>query len=75
MKYFSYTLQTYPNLDINRVNFQGLTALTIAVKGQHYDMIELLMAQDGIKMCDAILHAVQEGNVRIVEILLDWQKQ
>ncbi|XP_045470630.1 short transient receptor potential channel 4-like isoform X1 [Harmonia axyridis] len=61
------------NLDfnINCVNFQGVSALLVAVQTRNDHMVEFLISQNGIDIGDAVLHAVRDNQLKIVELLLE----
>ena len=67
-------MQKHPDLDINKVDRKGQFALQIAVRNQNEDLLIYLLSKEGIKLGDALLHAVKEGNARITEILLRWKE-
>ncbi|KAF8571986.1 hypothetical protein P879_00322 [Paragonimus westermani] len=58
-------------VNVNCVNMLGRTAIQIAVDNENIELVELLLQQDGIKIGDALLYAIQEGVYRIVEMLID----
>ncbi|CAH1786057.1 unnamed protein product [Owenia fusiformis] len=62
------------NFDINCQNYQGFTALHIAVNNEDVPMVEYFAQFDEINIGDCVLHAVLIGNCRIMEILLDKLK-
>ncbi|CAH1777258.1 unnamed protein product [Owenia fusiformis] len=61
-------------LDINCHDFMGRSALTIAIQHGHEELVDYLLHQKDIKLGDSLLHAVKEGNITIVEMLLNWGK-
>lgn len=62
-----------PGFNINCVNFQGVSALHIAVKINSEPMVELLLAQNDIDIGDSVLHAVRDNKPKILELLLEKQ--
>ncbi|CAH1986545.1 unnamed protein product [Acanthoscelides obtectus] len=64
-------LDQHPNLNINCTNFQGVTALLIAVQSHAEPMVEFLLAQPGIEIGDCVLHAVKDNQPGILKRLLD----
>nr|CAI5835916.1 unnamed protein product [Callosobruchus analis] len=64
-------LDQHPNLNINCTNFQGVTALLIAVHSHAEPMVEFLLAQPGIDIGDCVLHAVKDNQPIILKLLLD----
>ncbi|XP_048006212.1 short transient receptor potential channel 4-like [Leguminivora glycinivorella] len=65
---------SHPSLDINCVDFQGTSALHIAVKNRSEAMVEFLLTQPNIEIGDTIMHAVRENAIKILEKLLDTRK-
>ncbi|XP_066148800.1 short transient receptor potential channel 5-like [Euwallacea fornicatus] len=63
-------LDSNSGFNINCVNFQGVSALLIAVKNHLESMVEYLLAQPQIDIGDCILHAVKDNQRRILEALL-----
>lgn len=63
-------LASNPNFNINCVNFQGVSALLIAVQNHMETMVEYLLNQPGIDIGDCILHAVKDNQRKILEALL-----
>ncbi len=45
------------------------------MRDQNEDLIEYLLQQVNIQIGDALLHAVKEDNVDILQILLNWQER
>ncbi len=74
LKSLNVVFQNSPRLDINCTDYDGNTALVLAVKNGDADMVELLLEFDDILVEDALLHAVQLGHVHIVEMLIDKQR-
>lgn len=60
-----------PGFNINCMNFQGVTALHIAVQNRSESMVECLLAQDDIEIGDNILHAIRNNDVKILLMLLN----
>ena len=56
---------------MNSTNILGRSAIQIAVDNENIEIVEVLLKQDGIKIGDALLYAIQEGVYRIVEMLID----
>ncbi|XP_066257791.1 short transient receptor potential channel 4-like [Euwallacea similis] len=63
-------LENNSGFNINCVNFQGVSALLIAVKNHMDSMVEYLLAQPRIDIGDCVLHAVKDNQRRILEVLL-----
>lgn len=63
-------LEKSPGFNVNCVNFQGVSALLIAVQNHMEPMVEYLLTQPGIDIGDCILHAVKDNQRKILEALL-----
>ncbi len=68
------SLQNSPRLDINCEDYDGNTALVLAVKNGDEDMVDLLLEFEDIVVDEALLHAVQLGHYNIVEMLIGKQR-
>ncbi|XP_076759027.1 short transient receptor potential channel 5 [Xylocopa sonorina] len=64
-------LQKYSNFNINVVDFQGVTALHIAVRDRNTAMVEYLLSQPDIDPGDTHLHAIRDNEMRIAMIILN----
>lgn len=64
-------LASNPGFNINCVNFQGVSALLIAVKINSDAMVEFLLTQNNIQIGDSVLHAVKDNKPKILEMLLE----
>ncbi|XP_057670817.1 short transient receptor potential channel 5-like [Diorhabda carinulata] len=64
-------LQQNPNTNINCTNFQGVSALLIAVQAHSDAMVEFLLTRPGIDIGDCALHAVKDNQPLILKMLLD----
>ncbi|KAF5298327.1 hypothetical protein FQR65_LT01105 [Abscondita terminalis] len=64
-------LQENEEFNINCINFQGISALHIAVQNHNEPMVEFLLTQPNIYIGDCILHAVRENQRKILQLLLD----
>lgn len=62
-------------MNINCTNFQGVTALLVAVQSHSEPMVEFLLNQPGIDIGDAVLHAIKDNQVGILKMLLDKLNQ
>lgn len=62
------------NFDINCVDPINRSALISAIENENIELIKLLLEQ-GIKVKDALLHAIKEEYVEAVESLLYWEEQ
>ncbi|XP_077991003.1 short transient receptor potential channel 7-like [Glandiceps talaboti] len=69
-KMFLNTLDRYPNLDINCVNEEGLTALALAIQIGNTDIVQILLDHDA-DIGDALLRAVDVQIMKTVTMLLD----
>ena len=67
--------QAFPDTNVNAIDYQGRTALQMAVRNQNDDMIDYLITIPAMRMGDTLLYAVREGKPDIVEKLLQWQTQ
>ncbi len=45
------------------------------MRDQNEELIEYLLGQPKLHIGDALLHAVREENVGILQTLLDWQEK
>ncbi|XP_072945473.1 transient receptor potential protein [Epargyreus clarus] len=61
-------------LDINCVDPLNRSALIAAIENENIELIKLLLAS-GIKVKDALLHAIKEEYVEAVEMLLQWEEE
>ncbi|KAK7864196.1 hypothetical protein R5R35_004107 [Gryllus longicercus] len=61
-------------LDINCVDPLNRSALIAAIENENIDLIRLLL-EEGIRVKDALLHAIKEEYVEAVEILLEWEER
>lgn len=64
-------LESNRDININCTNFQGVTALLIAVQSHAEPMVEFLLTQPGIDIGDCVLHAVKDNQPIILIQLLD----
>lgn len=64
-------LNDNPGFNINCVNFQGVSALHIAVQNAAEPMVELLLKQKDIDVGDCHLHAIRDNQIKILQMLLD----
>ncbi|XP_014479025.1 PREDICTED: short transient receptor potential channel 4-like [Dinoponera quadriceps] len=64
-------LDENPKFNVNVMNFQGVTALHIAVKDRNIPMVEYLLSQPEIDPGDAHLHAIRDNQIRITMMILD----
>lgn len=60
-----------PGFNINCVNFQGVSALHVAVKISSEPMVEFLLDQQDIDIGDSVLHAVRDNKPKILEMILE----
>ncbi|KAI6201631.1 Transient-receptor-potential calcium channel protein [Aphelenchoides besseyi] len=58
-------------LNVNCVDSLGRTALEISVDNENFEIVELLLQQEGIRVGNAILCAIREGVYSLVEILVN----
>lgn len=68
-------LQENAGFNINCVNFQGISALHLAVQNRNEAMVEFLLSQKSIDIADCILHAVKDNQIKILEMLLEKSHQ
>ncbi|XP_059469179.1 transient-receptor-potential-like protein [Neocloeon triangulifer] len=64
-------LQPPRSVNVNCTDLLGRSALQIAVDNENNELVEILLQQPDIKIGDALLHAITEGVLRIVELLID----
>ncbi|KAJ0181108.1 hypothetical protein K1T71_003193 [Dendrolimus kikuchii] len=63
----------HPKININCTNYQGISALNIAVQNRSEAMVEFLLKHPNIDIDDSVLHAVRDDNIKILAMLLDHQ--
>ncbi|XP_061938714.1 short transient receptor potential channel 4-like [Apis cerana] len=68
-------LETHPDFNINVMDFQGVTALHIAVRDRNLPMVEYLLTHPYIDPGDAHLHAIRDGEIRITQVILNKLNQ
>lgn len=61
------------DFDINCVDPLNRTALIAAIENENIELIKLLL-DSGIRVKDALLHAIKEEYVEAVETLLRWEE-
>ncbi|KAK9729940.1 Ankyrin repeats (3 copies) [Popillia japonica] len=64
-------LQENHGFNINCVNFQGVSALHIAVQNRSESMVDFLLQQRDIDVGDCALHAIRDNQIKILQLLLD----
>lgn len=64
-------LENHSDFDFNFKNYQGYTALTLAIETNCEPMVDLLLSQSGLEIGDSLMHAIRENNYSIVIKLLD----
>ncbi|CDW52278.1 transient receptor potential ion channel A [Trichuris trichiura] len=64
-------LQAPEGVDINCTDLLGRTALEISVDNENVEIVELLLKQPGVKVCNALLYAIREGVFKMVEMILN----
>ena len=57
------------------MDYQGRTALQVAVRDQNEGLIAYLLSVPTIQLGDVLLHAVREGNVDVMKTLLEWKER
>ncbi|XP_073988851.1 short transient receptor potential channel 4-like isoform X3 [Rhodnius prolixus] len=67
-------LKQRPEFNINCTNFQGVTALHIAVKSGNEELVHYLLEHPLIDIGDAALHAVKDNNIDILKMILEKQR-
>lgn len=61
-------------LNIDCTDPLNRSALITAIENENMDLIQLLL-KAGIKVKDALLHAIKEEYVEAVELLLEWEEK
>ncbi|KAK2172378.1 hypothetical protein NP493_963g00036 [Ridgeia piscesae] len=56
-----------PNINVNCQNYHGYTPLVVAVRLEDVAMVDFFLQRPGVRLSDAILHAVKTGNKHINE--------
>ncbi|KYN39104.1 Short transient receptor potential channel 5 [Trachymyrmex septentrionalis] len=64
-------LKQHPDFNINAINFQGVSALHIAVSDRNTAMVEYLLSHPDIDPGDTHLHAIRDNQVRIAVLILN----
>lgn len=64
-------LQQPDPVNVNCTNILGRSALQIAVDNENFEIVELLLKQENVKIGDAVLYAIREGVYKIVEMLIN----
>ncbi|XP_033344032.1 short transient receptor potential channel 4-like [Bombus vosnesenskii] len=64
-------LENNPQFNINAIDFQGVTALHIAVSDRNTPMVEYLLTHPDIDPSDAHLHAIRDNEIKIAMIILN----
>ncbi|KMQ97082.1 short transient receptor potential channel 5-like protein [Lasius niger] len=64
-------LEDHPEFNINATNFQGVSALHIAVNERNTAMVEYLLSHPDIDPSDTHLHAIRDNQVRITVLILN----
>nr|XP_021200730.2 short transient receptor potential channel 4 [Helicoverpa armigera] len=62
-------------LNVNCTNFQGVSALHIAIQNRSHQMVEFLLKLPYLEIGDGVLQAIRCNDIRIGEILLDAQQK
>ncbi|KAK2575805.1 hypothetical protein KPH14_007189 [Odynerus spinipes] len=64
-------LNTRPDFKINVTNFQGITALHVAIEEKNIPMVRYLLTHPEIDPGDAHLYAIRENEAKIAGMILD----
>ncbi|KAG8238988.1 hypothetical protein J437_LFUL005045, partial [Ladona fulva] len=64
-------IKSNPGFNFNCINFEGLTALHIAVMNNDEEMVKCLLKLCKIEVGDCILHAIRSGHLVIINLLLN----
>ncbi|XP_025073004.1 transient receptor potential-gamma protein-like [Pogonomyrmex barbatus] len=64
-------LEQHPDFNINVINFQGVSALHVAISERNVAMVEYLLSQPDIDPGDAHLHAIRDNQGRIAVLILN----
>ncbi|XP_029161945.1 short transient receptor potential channel 5-like [Nylanderia fulva] len=64
-------LEDHPDFNINATNFQGVSALHIAVNERNVAMVEYLLSHPDIDPTDTHLHAIRDNQIRITVLILN----
>ncbi|XP_017796288.1 PREDICTED: short transient receptor potential channel 4-like [Habropoda laboriosa] len=64
-------LEGNPNFNVNIVDFQGVTALHIAVHDRNMPMVEYLLSQPDVDPGDTHLHAIRDNEMKITMVILN----
>lgn len=67
-------LEANANFNINCHNFSGVSALMVAVHTRNEHLVDYLLTHSEIDIGDAVLHAVRDNLIKIVEMLLNRLK-
>ncbi|XP_015588329.1 short transient receptor potential channel 4 [Cephus cinctus] len=63
-------LASHGDVDLNVMNFEGISALHIAVKERNINMVEFLLSQPDVDVHDTALYAIRENEPRIAFMIL-----
>ncbi|XP_043259303.1 short transient receptor potential channel 4-like [Colletes gigas] len=64
-------LESKPDFNINVADFQGVTALHIAVRNRNAAMVEYLLSYPDIDPGDTHLHAIRDNDIKITSMILN----
>ncbi|KAL2746513.1 short transient receptor potential channel 5-like [Vespula maculifrons] len=64
-------LRVHPDFKINATNYQGITALHIAIEEKNICMVKFLLSHPEIDPGDAHLYAIRENETKIAAMILD----
>ncbi|XP_017886297.1 short transient receptor potential channel 4-like [Ceratina calcarata] len=64
-------LEEHPDFNINVIDFQGVTALHVAVHDRNLPMVEYLLTHPDIDPGDTHLHAIRDNEIKITAVILN----
>ncbi|GFU00247.1 short transient receptor potential channel 3 [Nephila pilipes] len=62
-------------LNVNCINYKGLSAIHIALKNENMPMVSMLLQRPDVEVKDASLHAVATGDIDLTTTVLDLINQ
>uniref|UniRef100_A0A2H1W321 SFRICE_007723 n=1 Tax=Spodoptera frugiperda TaxID=7108 RepID=A0A2H1W321_SPOFR len=58
-------------LNVNCTNYQGMSALQMAVQNRSQAMVKFLLGLPNVEICDSVLQAIRTNNIKILVCLLE----
>ncbi|XP_022829667.1 short transient receptor potential channel 4-like [Spodoptera litura] len=64
-----------PCLNVNCTNYQGMSALQMAVQNRSPAMVKFLLGLPNVEISDSVLQAIRSNNIKILVCLLEAQQK